>query len=90
MSVVQYPASIMNRYRSTALGLLNTIDNATPEIRRDMNLSGSHNKLTNVLESGDNRGLLPNTVRTDTLYKSQWCDGVAEVKQVRHNHPERH
>ena len=60
------------------------------EITRDMNLSGSHNRLTNVLESGDNRGLRSNNAWTNTLYESQRCDDVAGVENMRHNHPKRH
>ena len=59
------------------------------EITRDVKLYGSHNRLTNMLESGDNWGIRPNNVRTNTLYGSQWCDDVAEVKHVRHNQPKR-
>ena len=61
-----------------------------PEITSDTKLSGSLSRLTNVLESGDNRGLRPNTAWTNTMYESQWCDDVAEVENVRHNHLERH
>ena len=82
-------ASITNLYRSTA-GASKHYLQCNPEITRDMNLFGSHNRLTNVLESGDNRGLQSNNARTNTLYKSQWCYDVAEVKHVRHNHLERH
>ena len=59
------------------------------EITRDMNLSGSLNRLTNMLESSDNQGLRLNIVRTNTLYESQRCDNVVEVEHVRHKHPER-
>ena len=59
-------------------------------IMRDIKLLGSHSRLTNVLESGDNRGLRPITIRTNTLYESQWCDDVAEVEHVRHKNLERH
>ena len=61
-----------------------------PEITRDMNLSWSPNRLTNVLESCENRGLLSNNVHTNTLYEYQWCNDVAEVEHMKHNHPERH
>ena len=55
-----------------------------------MNLFGSLNRLTNMLESGDNRVLRPNTALTNTMYEYQWYDDVAEVEHVRHNHPESH
>ena len=51
---------------------------------------GPIDRLTNVLELGDNKGIRTNNEHTNTLYKSQWCDDVAEVKHVRHNHHERH
>ena len=54
-----------------------------------MKLCGSHSRLTNVLESGDNQGLQPNNKGTNTMYESQWCDYVAEVEHVRHNQLER-
>ena len=57
---------------------------------RDMELYGSHSRLTNVLESSDNQGLRPNNERTNTLYECQSCDDVVEVEHMRHNHPERH
>ena len=60
------------------------------EIIRDKKLYGSRSRLTNVLESGDNRGLRPNNERTNTLYESQRRDDVAELKHVRHNQLERH
>ena len=60
------------------------------KITRDTNLLGSLNRLINVLDSGDIRGLRPNIARTNTLYKSQWCDDVDEFEHVRHNHPKRH
>ena len=53
-----------------------------------MRLYGSHSRLTNVLESGDNQGIQPNNEWTNTLYESQWCDDVVEVEHVRHNHLE--
>ena len=88
--VIQYAASIMNLYRRTNLGDSKHCFQCNPKITRDMNLSGSLNRLTNVLDSGDNQGIRPNTTWTNTLYESQWCDDVAEVEHVRHNHPERH
>ena len=88
--MVRYVASIMNLYRSTALGVSEHCFQSNPEITRDMNLPGSLNRLTKVLESGDNRGLQPNTMQTNTLYEYQRCDEVAKVKHMRHNHPERH
>ena len=60
-----------------------------PKITRDKKLCGSHSRLTNVLELGDNRGLRPNNEWTNTLYESQRCDDGAEVEHVRHNQPER-
>ena len=51
---------------------------------------GPIGRLTNVLDSGDNRGLRPNNERTNTLYEYQRCDDVAEVDHVRHNQLERH
>ena len=71
--VVQYVASIMNLYRST-VGASEHYFQRNLEITRDMNLFGSLNRLTNVLESGYNRGIRQNTARTDTLYESQRCD----------------
>ena len=88
--MAQYVASIMNRYRSTTLGDSEHCFQRNMEITRDMNLSGSLNRLTNVLESGDNWGIQPNTTQTNTLYEYQRCDDVAEVEHVRYNHPERH
>ena len=38
---------------------------------REMNLSRSPNRLTNVLESCDNECLLSNNARTNTLYEYQ-------------------
>ena len=85
----KYVASIINLYRSTAGDFEHCLQHNL-EIIRDMNLFGSLNRLINVLESGEIRGLQPNTAWTNTLYESQWCDDVAEVKDVRHNHPKRH
>ena len=71
-------------------GVFENCFQCNPEITRDMNLSQSPNRLTNVLESGDNRGLLSNNAWTNTLYKYQHCDDVAEVKHMRYKHPKRH
>ena len=60
-----------------------------PIFIRDINLSGSLNRLNIGLELGDNRGLRPNTAQTNTLYESQWCDDVVGVKHVRNKHPKR-
>ena len=87
--MVHYAASIMNLYRSIAWDFEHCLQR-NPEITRDMNLFQSLNRLINVLESDDIWGLRPNNARTNTLYESQWCDDVAEVDYMRHNHPERH
>ena len=87
--MVQYVALIMNLYRRTALGDFEHCFQRNLEIKRDMNMYGSLNRLTNVLESGENQGLQPNTARTKTLDGSEWCNDVAEVEHVIHNHPER-
>ena len=47
-----------------------------------MKLCGPHGRLTNVLESCDNQGIRPNNEGTNTMYESQWCDDVAEVKHM--------
>ena len=52
-----------------------------------MHLSWSPNRLTNVLESCDNQGLLSNNAWKNTLYKYQRCDDVVEVEHMRHSHP---
>ena len=44
---------------------------------------GPKNRLTNVLQSGDNWGLRPNNEGTNTLYESQQCDDGVEVEHVR-------
>ena len=62
--MLQYAASIMNLYISISLDILNIVSNRNLEIIRDMNLYGSLNRLTNVLESGDIWGLQPNTAQT--------------------------
>ena len=85
----QYVVSIINLYRSIVGASENCLQ-CNLETIRDMNLFGSLNRLINVLESGDLRGIRPNIARTNTLYESQWCDDVAVVEHVRHNHPERH
>ena len=51
---------------------------------------GPTNRLTNVLDSGENQGLRLNNEWTNTLYGSQCYDDVAEVDHMRHNQPERH
>ena len=54
VSVVQYATSTMKLYRSIDLGDSEHCFQHNLDITRDMNLSGSLNRLTNVLESGDN------------------------------------
>ena len=71
-------------------GLPNTITNAAHKSQGTWDYVGPIGRLTNVLESGDSRGLQPNNERTNTLYESQWCDDVAEVQHMRHNQIERH
>ena len=61
-----------------------------PEIIEDMIMSRSLNRITNVLESGDNQGLQSNNAETNTLYESQQCDDVDEIKHMRHNQLESH
>ena len=55
-----------------------------------MKLFGSQNRLTNVLELGENQGLRPNNEGTNTLYEYQRCDNVVEVEHMRHNQLKRH
>ena len=75
---------------SARLGASKHCRQRSPENTRDMKLCGSHSRLTNVLDLGDNQGLRPNTEWTNTVYKSQRCNDVAEVEHMRQNHPERH
>ena len=84
----KYAVSIINIYRSIA-GASKHCLQRNPKIIRDMNLFGSLIRLINVLEPGDIQGLRPNTVRTITMYESQWCDDVAIVEHVKYNHSER-
>ena len=81
---------VLEIHESTTLGASEQCRQCIPGITRDMKLCGSHSRLTNVLDLGDNWGLRPNNKWTNTLYESQRCDDVVKVKHVRHNHPERH
>ena len=58
-----------------------------PKIIRGITFLGPSNRLINVLESGDIWGLWTNTARTNTLYESQWCDGVVGVEHMRRTIP---
>ena len=81
---------VLEIHGSTILGPSKHCRQRSPKITRDMKLCGSHNRLTNFLDVGDNWGLQPNTEWINTLYESQWCDDVARVEHVRNNHPKRH
>ena len=81
---------VLEIHGSIILGASEHCCQRSPEIRREMNLSRTLNRLTNVLESGDNHVLQPNTTWTKTLYDFEQCDDEAKVEHARHNHPKRH
>ena len=54
-----------------------------------MKLYGSQNRLTNMLDSSENWGIIPKNEGTNVMYKSQWYDDGVEVEHMRHNQLER-
>ena len=84
-----FSASIINLYKRT-VGASEHCLRATQKSQGTWTYLGPPNRLINVIDLGDIQGLRPNIAWTITLYESQWCDDVAIVEHVRHNHPERH